>query len=219
MRKFKFDEVEKKLIKEILEAGFKDYEDPDLFVIKEKIHKKLYKNFLIVNTSEFQLLNSFVQNWLTQNEDLILEINKKFYGKDPNQYLYFDQNYEIIINRIDTLFSIIEKIIKEKQFLYKTIFLNIDKIRYANNFYVSLSDNKPYKIAIINKNEVLEWELCINQIFEEKSFVKSSKIELLNLKNNYNKSVSREEVSMIFENYTPRKSEFNIQFLKNILSK
>jgi len=65
----------------------------------------------------------------------------------------------------------------------------------------------------------LEWELCINQIFEEKSFVKSSKIELLNLKNNYNKSVSREEVSMIFENYTPRKSEFNIQFLKNILSK
>ncbi|GEM_PF-5986709 len=65
MRKFKFDEVEKKLIKEILEAGFKDYEDPDLFVIKEKIHKKLYKNFFnckYVRISTFKFFCSELVN-------------------------------------------------------------------------------------------------------------------------------------------------------------
>jgi len=218
MRRIKFENNEKALLRLIISLGYKEANDYHLFEIKESLLKKLSNEILVINTKELQLLISYTQNSINQIEDIIKEINQKFYGKDPSQYCFIDDISRNFISSIDTYFSIKEKLTKEKQFYYKTVLENIDRIKLADNFFISLSDKKPYKIAIVQDNNILEWDFYSDTNFEDKKFIKLTKRKEQELKCNYKSNVNRIQISEIFNNYEPRESETNFIFLRYLLN-
>jgi len=214
-----FEQNEKEILERIISQSIIDYKSEKYSQIGKKIITKLRLDISHLTPNEKLTISSFTQNWINKNEISLDKLYEKYVYKNPLNYLNINLNDRNLMNDIDLVNSIRDKVKAEKRYInYQDILSKIERMKNINDIYLSEKNGKPYKIAFVDydKNEFLKWEFELSEDFEKTSFFKTTKSNLKETKNLFTLELNKQETLKIFESYIDKKNN-KLLFCEDIL--
>lgn len=222
MRPTNFTEREKELIRKTLIQRNESYQQNE---VPEKFERQL-KETLAKIDSDFD--NYYSKNHKTQitsciNEFLTPHENRiSFYFDLPSiKFTALSTQEKEEIELFDLCFSILEKTgFRKSKTRFLKILERIEKLKKSEKICISRTDEKNvYKIAFINHDETMQWEINseVNLLYED--FIKHSKTKIESFPSSFSETVSKNEASKILNNGAPVvKNDNTLELTKYLLT-
>ena len=222
MRPTNFTEKEKELIRKTLIQRNESYQENE---VPEKFERQL-KETLAKIDSDFD--NYYSKNHKTQitsciNEFLTPYENRiSFYFNLPLiKFTTLSTQEKEEIELFDLCFSILEKTgFRKSKTRFLKILEKIEKLKNSDKILISRTDKKNvYKIAFINKNELMKWELNSQVDLIHEDFLKQTKKQIDDYSSSFTDSVSRHEAKEIINNCSPvTKNQETFELVKYLVN-
>lgn len=222
MRPTNFTEKEKELIRKTLIQRNESYQKNE---VPEKFEKHLKETLKKID-SDFD--NYYSKNHKTQITSCINEFLKphenriSFYFNLPSiKFTALSTQEKEEIELFDLCFSILEKTgFRKSETRFLKILEKIEKLKNSDKIFISRTDKKNvYKIAFINKNELMKWELNSPVDLIHEDFLKQTKKQIDDYSSGFTDSVSKLEAKEIINNCSPvTKNQETFEFVKYLVN-